>query len=82
MHHRQVAVQRDAAQQNITGVEVSIEEVDGHQTGVAPVDPDPTPEEVQPQRQAHSEGQVAQGQVEQIHTQLIVACDVLPGHVE
>ena len=80
--HRQVAVDGDAAEESVAGVEVGEEGVDGEHTHVTPVGPDSLPQEVQPQRQTHREGQVAQGQVEQIHPELILLSNVLPWHVE
>lgn len=82
MNYCQVAVKSDAAEESITGVKVSVEDVDRYQTNVASMGPSLAPQEVQPQREADSKGQVTQGQVEQIHTELFLLSYVLAGHEE
>lgn len=44
--------------------------------------PHAAPQKVQPHGEAHWEAQVAQRQVEQVHAELVLLPDVLPGHVE
>lgn len=82
MNYSQVAVHSYAAEESIAGVKVGKEKVDRQHTYVASMDPNSSPQEVQPQRQANGEGQVTQGQVENIHPKLVLPSNVLPGHVE
>lgn len=82
VNHGQVAANSDAAQEGLAGVEVIEEKVYGQHTNIVSVDPNASPKEVQPQAEATSEGQVTQSQAEQIHPELVLLPDVLPGNVE
>lgn len=82
MDHRQVAVHSDAAEESLTGVEVGVEWVDGGQTDVASMGPDASPQEVHPQGKAKGEGQVTQGQMEEVNAKVVLLPDVLTRHVQ
>lgn len=82
MNHCQVAVEGDAAEQRLAGVKVGEENVDGEDADEASVHPHTAPQEVQPHQEADGEAQVAQRQVEQVHAELVLLPNVLPGHVE
>ena len=80
--HGEVAVEGDAAQEGVRGVEVGEEEEDTEDAHVAAVDPGAAPDEVRPQAQADGYGEVGQGQVEEVDSQLVSLTDVLPGDIE
>lgn len=82
MNHCQVAVERNAAEQSLACVEVCEENVDGEDADETSVHPHAAPQKVQPHWEADREAQVAQRQVEQVHAELVLLPNVLPGHVE
>lgn len=82
MNHGQVAVEGNAAEQSLACVKVCEENIDGEDAGETSVHPHAAPQKVQPHWEADREAQVAQRQVEQVHAELVLLPDVLPGHVE
>lgn len=82
MNHSQVAVEGDAAEQSLAGVKVGEEDVDGEEADEASMHPHAAPQVVQPHQEADGEAQVAERQVEQVHAELVLLPNVLPGHVE
>lgn len=82
VNHSKVAVDGDAAEKSLAGVKVGVERVDGNQTDVASMSPNTSPQEVHPQEEANGEGQVTQGQMEQVDTQVVLLSYVLTRHVQ